>query len=41
MGIYHPFFFSGMEIEQAACDGLWHTLTVKESFLWRYVKKDF
>jgi hypothetical protein len=41
MGISQPFFVSGMEIEQATCDGVWSTLTVKESLLWRFVKKDF
>jgi len=41
MGIAQPFFVSRIEIEHAACNGLWNTLTVKDSFLWHYVKKDF
>jgi hypothetical protein len=41
MGISQPFFVSGMEIEQAACHGLWNAVTVRESFLCLYVKKDF
>jgi hypothetical protein len=41
MGIAQSFFVSRIETEQAACNGLWTTLTVKESFLWRYVKEEF
>jgi hypothetical protein len=41
MVIAQPFFVFRFEIEQAACNGLWNTLTVEESLLWRYVKEGF